>query len=296
VAAALLAANPSLGEARPHGCPFCAGREHQTPHESAVVLDANGQWQVRVVPNKYPAVALDQPRDEAFGVQEVIIEAPGHALNITELSVDHLTVVLTVYRDRLRHWARDGRFSHALIFKNAGYDAGASLEHVHSQMAALPYVVPAVQAELDGARRFHAANNHCVYCALNRMEAASGQRLVAQRDGYVLFTPFAPRQPYETWILPEKHSSHFERLTDAELKPQAEVLRTLLIALDNVSPGAAYNLILHTAPFGEADAAYHWHWELIPRLTHEAGLEWGAGVHVVPQSPERAAAELRSAV
>ncbi|MBA3481488.1 MAG: DUF4931 domain-containing protein [Pirellulales bacterium] len=119
-------------------CPFCAGNEVHTPVATATVLDADGRWQVRVVPNKYPAVRLDEPEAAAFGVHEVVIESPAHVLDVTDLGVEHLTTILTVFRDRLRHWATDRRLKHAVVFKNSGFDAGASLEHVHSQLVALP--------------------------------------------------------------------------------------------------------------------------------------------------------------
>jgi UDPglucose--hexose-1-phosphate uridylyltransferase len=277
-------------------CYFCAGMERHTPDAVATLLDADGRWRVRVVPNKYPAVTLGQPLERAYGVHEVIIESPRHLLNVTDLSVEQLAAVLKVYRDRLRHWAADDRLRHAIIFKNAGCDAGASMEHVHSQLVALPYVPAALQAELDAAQRFQVAKKRCIFCDLITRETSDGTRLVLQQNGYVALSAYAPRQPYETWIFPARHQSSYDGLTDKELKDQAVVLNQLLQRLDKVSPGAAYNLLLHTAPFGDPQTYFHWHWELIPRLTHDAGLEWGAGVHITPLSPEHAAAELRSAI
>jgi UDPglucose--hexose-1-phosphate uridylyltransferase len=248
------------------------------------------------VPNKFPAVALGFPDDSAFGAHEVIIESPEHLADVVQLDVERLVLVLTTYRDRLRHWAADGRLAHAVLFKNAGFAAGASLEHVHSQLVALPYVPAAVQAELDGAARFGASQGKCVFCDLIEREAAAGERLVMRRHGYMAVCTYAPRQPYETWLLPERHVAHFERLDEADLQAQARALHELLRRLDAASPGAAYNLILHTAPFGAAGEAYHWHWELVPRLAHEAGLEWGGGVYITALSPEHAAAALRTAI
>ena len=274
-------------------CFFCAGNEEHTPVASATVVDADGRWRVRVVPNKYPAVVLDAPDTEAFGAHEVIIESPDHALDVVELDVEHLAVILAVYRDRLRHWATDRRLKHAVVFKNSGFDAGASLEHVHSQLVALPYVAAAVQAELDAAARFHDLHRRCVFCDLIEREIASGDRLVLRQDGLVAVCALAPRQPYETWILPEQHAARFGALEDAQLLGQARVLHELLRRLQAAAPGAAYNLLLHTGPFQVPAESFHWHWELVPRLTHEAGLEWGGGVFITPLSPERAAAELR---
>jgi UDPglucose--hexose-1-phosphate uridylyltransferase len=226
----------------------------------------------------------------------VIIESPSHHLNVTDLSVDHLATVVTVYRDRLRHWATDGRLKHAILFKNSGFAAGASLEHLHSQLVALPYVPATLQAELDGVARYHGAHGRCVYCDLVERETAAAERVVLRSEGYVAVCAYASRQPYETWILPERHTARFESIDDAELHAQARLLHDLLRRLQAASPGAAYNLLLHTAPFQAPEAAFHWHWELIPRLTHEAGLEWAAGVYITPLSPERAAATLRTVI
>jgi UDPglucose--hexose-1-phosphate uridylyltransferase len=293
-------------------CPFCAGHEAATPHESAATLDADGRWRVRVVPNKYPAVSPTASavvesagvriHDDtaAFGAHEVIIESPQHVTELAELDADQLVAVLAMYRDRLRHWAADGRLRHAVVFKNSGFAAGASLAHIHSQLVALPFVPEALQAELEGAARWQAAHGHCVFCAILERERNGGPRLVLELDGYAAVSAYAARQPFETWVLPMRHAARFEELDDAELAPLATVLQELIrrsaIQCRRRGYALAYNLILHTSPFDDSHAAaYHWHWELIPRTTHLAGLEWGAGVFINPVSPERAARELRDA-
>jgi UDPglucose--hexose-1-phosphate uridylyltransferase len=276
-------------------CFFCAGNETHTPVETAAVLDDRGRWRVRVVPNKYPAVTVDAQSSNAFGAHEVIIESPEHLLGLVDLDAEQLAVILTVYRDRLAYWAADGRFKHAVLFKNSGYDAGASLEHLHSQLVALPYVPAAVQAELNGAAAYRKQHGRCVFCDLLDREQKTAERIVSQAAGYVAVAAYAPRQPYETWILPRRHTARFDRLPDDDLAEQAKVLHDLLRRLNVVSPGAPYNLLLHTGPFDGGDS-FHWHWELVPRLTHEAGLEWGGGVYITPLSPERAAKYLREAI
>jgi UDPglucose--hexose-1-phosphate uridylyltransferase len=276
-------------------CYFCAGNESHTPLATATVTDADGRWRVRVVPNKYPAVTADAAESGAFGAHEVIIESPDHVLGLVDLNVEQLALILRIYRDRLAHWAADARFKHVVLFKNSGYDAGASLEHVHSQLVALPYVPAAVQAELDAAAAYRKGHGRCVFCDLIERERESRERVITDASGYLAVAAYAPRQPYETWLLPVRHTARFERLTDDELADQADILHDLLQCLDAVSPGAPYNLLLHTGPF-DGDDSFHWHWELVPRLTHEAGLEWGGGVYIVPLSPERAAQRLREAM
>jgi UDPglucose--hexose-1-phosphate uridylyltransferase len=158
----------------------------------------------------------------------------------------------------------------------------------------LPYVPAAMQAELDSCARYYASHGRRLFSDVIAQELASGERLVLHEHGYVAFCAYAPRQPYEMCILPEREAAGFDSMDDAELQGQAHVLHELLRRLQAAAPGAAYNLLLHTAPYGACDDSFHWHWELIPRLTHEAGLEWGGGVYITPLSPERAAAALRT--
>jgi UDPglucose--hexose-1-phosphate uridylyltransferase len=278
-------------------CPFCAGHESATPNSSAEVRDESGQWQVRVVPNKFPAVSF---ASAAPGAHEVVIESPSHVSEIFDLNLDQFATVLAVYRDRLAHWASDARLCHGIVFKNSGCTAGASLEHIHSQLIALPYVSPYVEAELAGAQQFGAAQGGCIFCKLIAQEIAAGERLVFDDAGYAALCPYAARQPFETWIVPTRHAARFDQTPDADLPGLAAAIRGVLQRLASVCRSAgcelAYNLVLHTGPFDEAHAnSYHWHWELIPRTTHLAGFEWGAGVYINPVSPERAARELRDA-
>jgi UDPglucose--hexose-1-phosphate uridylyltransferase len=277
-------------------CYFCAGNERHTPDASATVLGPDGNWQVRVVPNKYPAVTLAANGSGAFGVHEVIIESPRHDLGWIELDIEQLAAILQTFRDRLVHWARHARLTHAVVFKNSGCTAGASLEHVHSQLVVLPYIATAVQPELAAVRAHHAASGGCIFCDFVERELKARERIVMHAAGYVAVCAYAPRQPFETWILPERHMPRFGLLDDHTFAGQAAVLHELLRRLEAASPGAAYNLLLHTAPFDAPEEAFHWHWELVPRLTHEAGLEWGGGVYITPLSPENAAKKLRAAI
>jgi len=224
----------------------------------------------------------------------VIIESPRHVASWLDLSVDQIATILRVYRDRVLYWASQERMQHTIVFKNSGLRGGASLEHVHSQLVALPFVPDMLQAELAGAAKHHESHGQCVYCRMVQEEMAEGTRLVAQDQSFVAFCAYAGRQPYETWILPKSHESRFEQLTDGDATSLAEVFLDLLDCLAQRLSLLAYNLILHTAPFSSASQEhYHWHWELIPQTTRLAGLEWGAGTYINPVSPEQAARSLR---
>lgn len=287
-------------------CPFCVGHEDWTPESSLEVSDATGRWQVRVVPNKYPAVCLDEPHfalsetsalgavpQVPLGGHEVIIESPRHLQDITELTSEEFARVLRVYRQRLGDWSADERIRYVSIFKNVGKAAGASLGHMHSQLVALPQVPPVMAAELAACERHHAKLGGCIFCQLIDEELAHRQRLVVENDSFVAFCAYAGRQPYETWILPREHQASFEHLGDAAADELADLLQQLVARLHTLLTPLSYNLILHTVPFGATDAdSFHWHFELVPRSTQLAGFEWGTGLHINPLSPERAAANL----
>ena len=289
-------------------CPFCAGHEKETPPATAELLDENGQWQVRVIPNKYPAVRWETENGQimethasgvalpARGAQEVIVESPDHLSEITELSSEQFASILATYRERVSQWLQTDGIRQVILFKNSGYAAGASLHHLHSQLIAVPHVWPGLQAELTGARAFYDRSNKCVYCDLIAKETSAGKRVVAENEQFLAFCAFAGRQPYETWILPKLHASSFPALADSDLVSLAPLLQELVARLQACLAPLSYNLILHTAPAGGDHAAsYHWHWELIPRTTRLAGLEFGSGAHINPLAPERAASFLRLA-
>jgi len=285
-------------------CPFCPGQEALTPPAVFESKDEVGHWRIRVVPNKFPALTLDPmlplsegegTRDRpALGAHEVVVESARHVESVTALSVSELDEVLSVYASRLRHWRNDGRFRYGLVFKNLGSLAGASLSHVHSQLVALPDVPPLVQRELDRAEAAFKSQGECPYCRLVNDERKDGARIVLDRDGYVAFCPYASLQPYEVWLLPARHEPWFEQGDHGAAGRLADVLHGLLKRVEAAVPGAAYNLLLRTAPWDEAAAEWcHWRIEILPRVAGIAGMELATGVHINPRAPERAARHMR---
>jgi UDPglucose--hexose-1-phosphate uridylyltransferase len=280
-------------------CPFCVGNESRTPPAVYQPCDDQGRWQIRVVPNMYPAVEL-QPSEEvalsAVGAHEVIIESRQHVDRMSALSAGELQCVLGAYAQRLRHWHDDGRFGYGLIFKNQGPRAGASLAHVHSQLIALPAAPPAVERELQRAKHDFEKHRSCSYCRLNESERAEGARIVFDRDGFVAFCPYASLQPLEIWLQPLEHGPWFERLAGGDaLERLAGILADLFGKLESAVPEAAYNLLLRTAPWQpDVESCCHWRIEILPRFNALAGLELATGVHINPLAPEPAAARLRS--
>ena len=202
--------------------------------------------------------------------------------------------MLWAFRERILDLKNDRRFRYILIFKNHGAAAGATLEHSHSQLIALPIVPDFVREEIEGARQHFMAKERCVYCDIIKQELAAGRRVILETADIVALAPYAPRFPFETWVLPRRHAAHFDRLSDAELADLAAVMRTVLRRLTAAAGDVAYNYLLHTAPPAAGPGPhYHWHWEILPRLTGIAGYELATGCYLNPLPPEEAAERLR---
>lgn len=290
-------------------CPFCEGQEDKTPPEILAYrrpgTAPNGPgWRLRVVPNKFPALEIEgdlNKRGEGIydmmrgvGAHEVIIESPRHLISTAELSEPELQEVLWAYRDRLTDLKRDRRLVYGMVFKNVGAAAGASLEHTHSQLIVTPIVPINVWEEMTGSLEFFNYRGRCVYCDMIQQELATEKRLVHDSPTFVAFCPFASRFPFETWILPKVHSSHFENIQPAGVEDLASILRTVIMKIEAALDRPAYNYILHTAPFDTHELPhYHWHIEIMPSLTRPAGFEWGSGFYINPVPPEEAARFLR---
>ena len=290
-------------------CPFCEGSEGNTPHEILSYRDRNTRpnekgWRVRVVPNKFPALQIEgdlnkrgdgiYDRMNGIGAHEVIIECPFHEVSMANLTEENIRDVLWVYRDRLLDLKKDPRLVYGMVFKNVGAAAGASLEHSHSQLIVTPIVPINVWEEMTGALEFFNYRGRCIYCDIVHQETEAKKRVVAETAHILAFCPYASRFPFETWILPKHHNSHYENIQKNEVDELGTVLKTILMKLEVALDRPAYNYIIHTSPFDtQALPHYHWHLEIIPRLTRVAGFEWGTGFYINPVPPEQAALFLR---
>jgi UDPglucose--hexose-1-phosphate uridylyltransferase len=290
-------------------CPLCPGNEDKTPPE-ILAYRPNGSrpntsgWTLRVVPNKFPALRIEGDLNKkaegiydkmnGIGAHEVIIESPNHHELLSTMSVESIECILRAYRDRMVDLARDKRFRYISIFRNQGESAGASLEHPHSQLIALPVVPKRPLEEFTGSKNYFAYKERCVYCDIVVQELAQGVRIVGENSEFLSIAPFAARFPFETWILPKKHVSAFEQNPDWGYKFLAEIFSDTFKKLDRILACPPYNYILHTAPLDSQSTEYnHWHFEIIPRLTRIAGFEWGSGFYINPTPPEEAAKFLR---
>lgn len=289
----------------PQKCPFCPGNESHTPPEIVAYRPDGSRrntpgWRLRIVPNKFPALQIEGnlnregqgmfDRMNGIGAHEVIIETPDHNKELADLSPREVQDVLWSYRERIVDLKKDPRFRYMMVFKNQGDAAGASLEHAHSQLIATPVVPKQVLDELDGSRKYFEYKERCIFCDMLRQELEERVRVVAENKGFVALAPFAPRFPFETWILPRVHNDLFENHDPAAFPDMAQILRDVLRRLGKALTDPPYNYMLHTGPVSNHhEDMFHWHIEIIPKLTKIAGFEWGTGFYINPTSPEDAA-------
>lgn len=304
-------------------CPFCYGNEALTPPEVMAYREPDtgpntSNWQIRVVPNKYPAfapgatcpplpAASGAGRRElgstspfcrsmgAVGFHEVIIHSPSHEKSLALLPEEQVVLIVRAYKDRYLALKKDGQIKYILIIVNHGKSAGASLAHPHSQLFALPLLPKMPQEELLRCARHHQNKGSCMFCEIIEEEKKQVARLITESEHFFAFCPYASRSPFETWILPKRHNASFETITTAEERDLAKILRLTLRAFYKSLGDPPYNLYLHTAPPSAEDfsQSYHWHIELFPKITLQAGFEMGTGIMINVVKPGEAAGFLR---
>lgn len=293
-------------------CPFCYGNESMTPPEIVALRDSQTQantpgWGVRVVPNKFPALQIEGDLDRrgvgiydmsnGVGAHEVIIETPYHHKDIPDLLNQEIENILSMCCRRALDLTKDARFKYIMIFKNYGPSAGASLEHPHTQLIALPMVPKNVLEEIHGAQTYFEYRERCIFCDILRQESQDKQRIILENKHFLSFCPFVSRFPFEIWIVPKKHNGYFCHIPKEEIPSLASILRETITKVKKIFPNIAYNFIIHSTPVdGEEKEGYHWHIEFMPKLTRVAGFEWGTGFYIVPTPPELAAKYLKELV
>lgn len=290
---------------RGDSCLFCAGREAETPPELLATRDAPGApWRVRVVPARFPALRVEGELERrghglydlmnGIGAHEVIVESPNHDDTLATLPASHVEDVVRAWRDRIVDLKRDQRFRSILVFQSHGVEAGAAVDHAHTQLLATPTPPQRLGDELHHARAYHDYRERCLFCDILHQETDERTRIVMETEHVVAFAPFAARFPFEVWILPRRHVPGFENTGPAELRDVARVLRGVLRKLDAALDAPPWNLVVHSAPFGDAESPfYHWHIEVTPRVHYASNIGWGGGFHVNPMPPEDAARFLR---
>lgn len=300
--------SPTVAPAKP--CPFCPGSERLTPPEVYALrngtLPNSAGWQVRVVPNMFPALRIEEANETVederpffryhggCGAHEVIIESPDHDKALGNQPVEQIEAVLQTLQERHNDLLRDGRFQAIILFKNHGEGAGTSLQHPHFQLIATPVVPHLMRSKLAIAADYFDMTGRCLYCVLLAEELADKRRVLAANNAFVAILPYASHVPFEIWILPRSHQSSFGKVKASDFRPLAELLKTVLLKLFIGLENPDFNLTIDTVPRGDEDKTYFlWHMRILPRLTTPAGFELGSGMSINTVLPEEAAEYLR---
>ncbi len=291
-------------------CPFDPGNEKYVPPEIYAVRKPGSapndpNWELRVVPNKFPALGIEGELGKrgigmydmmnGIGAHEVIIETPNHDETIDTMPLHRVKNIVIAYKERIADLHKDRRMKYVLVFKNFGALAGASLEHSHSQLIALPILPKRVSENLKGTERYFGYRDRCPMCDMLQQELYSQERIVEENDSFVSLCPFASRFPFEMQIIPREHQTHYEQQDEKTYDDFAKILKSTIKRLSKALDNPPYNLVLQNAPFTEkCDEYYHWFLEIMPRLTRIAGFEWGSGFYINPTPPEEAAKFLKN--
>lgn len=285
--------------------PFAEGHEDRTPPELYAVRPGGGEanssgWTVRVVPNLYPALALDSPEPPsdaqpdlfhataANGAHEVIVNAPNSVTSLAELPRECTVGAMEVWRERMRAHAHS---AYVQLIVNERREAGASLEHTHAQLYALDFVPGEVARERERYGAYASRTmGRSLLEDLVAEEVRRGERIVAIDEQAVLLAPYGSRMPFQLMLAPRVPRMRFE--DDGALG--AELLHDGLCRLArHFGSSPPLNMWVRTAPRGTEH--FCWRIDVAPRLTYLAGLELSTGVNLNIVAPEHAAAVLREA-
>jgi UDPglucose--hexose-1-phosphate uridylyltransferase len=295
-------------------CSFCP--EHESDQPPICSYPSGGPWQVRVVPHEVPLYHIEgevarraegiYDRMGTVGAHEVIIETPRHDQRLSQLSDEHLGIVLKAYAERIADLKKDLRFKYVTISKDQGPLSGADWAHAHSEVMATTFVPRRILYELRSSRNWFAEKERCVFCDIVQQEERRGKRVVDSQGDYVALCPYASRVPYEVWVLNRKHNHLFEHCRPgANRRNLAALLGRVLRRVERVAQG--YHLTVHTAPNTDRQKGeladywttiaedYHWHIEILPLLASKPKSYKLKEIYQNPLEPEQAAERLRAA-
>lgn len=299
-------------------CILCQGREDKTPQEIFAVREIGTSantpnWQTRVVPKPNPTFQIEgdlgrrgigmYDRMNSIGANEIIIESPSHDTHPEDAGIAQMIKVVTTYKNRVSELERDPRFRYTFIYKDCGKTAGELYHHPHSQVIATPVIPKGIKEELDGSKAYYYYKERCIYCDIMNEELRAEERIIMETKNLIAFSPFAPRVPFEFWIVPKRHSCAFQDIYDEEMEDLSLILMTTIKKMKTLFKNPPYNYVLHTAPnrmprkdhWHTLGEDFHWHMEVTPHLVTKSGFEWDSELYILTTSPEDAAKYLKEA-
>jgi UDPglucose--hexose-1-phosphate uridylyltransferase len=269
-----------LSELNTVTCPFC----NNTERIKYAISNESG-WSIKVIDNIFPAVTVNNPY--AYGVQEVIIESPDHNELFCEMSVPRIETILKVYQNRIIKLKDKEHIKFVNVWKNNGPRAAASIHHSHSQIYGLPLVPELIKKEQKAFKEYKIKNNSCAICDANKTELNSKVRIIGETDSILVIAPYASKSPYEAWIIPKKHTAHFENVNSSVLYDMAEYLKVVSEYLNENN--IDFNLLVNSL----ANSGGHCYLQILPRPNIWGGFELSTDIIINPVSPELAANNYR---
>lgn len=267
-----------------------------------------GEWELQIVPNKYPAVSHEKiqavlakhgPYSVLPGVgHHDIVITRDHYKNFSALNEAQANLVFRSFRDRYLMFLNDEYLAYVAIYHNWGPEAGASVSHPHYQMIAIPVVPPDIQHSLLGSSSFFKKHNKCVHCVITEWELKERKRVIYENKGAVAFVPFVSRVPFEVRVFPKTHLPYLENTLDEDMSYVVSALQKALKKIEKNLGDPDYNFFIHTAPiqYKETYSHYHWHIEVWPKVITRAGFELGTGVEINVVDPDEAAGILNEEI
>jgi len=297
-------------------CILCPGREAETPGEIMSIRDPGTSpntpgWWVKAIPSLDPVFKTDEDlgrkglglydKMNGVGANEILVESPEHTKRPEDIGPEQMAKVILLYKNRLIDLQQDSRLRYILIYKNSGKDAGEIFSHPTSFLIATPVIPKKVKDELDSAKQYYSYKERCIFCDIIREELRIGDRIILETKRFVAFCPYAAKFPFESWIIPKKHSCAFHEIGSEEIEDMGFILTSMLKKLRTIFHEPPFNYFIHTAPnmiprrnhWHTLGEDFHWHIEIIPRLRRISGFEWGSGFYILQTSPENAAKYLR---
>lgn len=286
-------------------CPFCPGNEHMTPPE-LLRYEENGEWIIRVVYNKYPLFedSTSEVKEhengllnysESSGQHEIIIESRDHShFRYESRSIDEFRYVIKAYVDRYRELSRSEKTKYVFIFKNHKPESGASIQHPHSQVIAMPIIPPKQVRQLKTAYDYFHRHNTSIFDSIITHERR-GPRYIHENNSFVLIAPFASQRPYQMMIIPKENIRSFLDLKENHITDLTSLLHKIIVFLSKQLNDPPFNYYFYTAPPDDRDYSYYrLNVDIFPKITTRGGLEKGTGIYANTLSPEDAASELKS--
>lgn len=292
-------------------CVLCSAEQ---VHEVASITGPNNTgWWAKSIVSFNPVLTPDgelgrkgvgmYDKMNSIGANEIIIETPEHDRRPEDMGAEQVKRVLELYKMRILDIQKDSRIRYVLICKNSGKWAGAAFSHPHSVVIATPVIPQYIKGELDGAKHYYSYKERCIFCDMIEEEQRTKTRIITETDHMVVFCPYAPKFPFEFWILPRKHRCAFEEINPEELDDLSEVLASVIKKMRLALNEPSYSYVVHTAPnkmprrdhWHTLGDDFHWHIEVAPRLIRVTGIEWSSEFYVLTTSPEDAAKYIREA-